>query len=139
MEKMNLQLFAAPGVKIMTSDDIFFEIDGNRIAGVESYSTRYTNDVKMHDAFGQNTPIGFSHGSKKHVVDISKIYLEDTAINDGIDFYTLSDYDWNLVIIKKGIRTVYKSCVISEIAEDGALKDRVAERLTIMALDRVVE
>lgn len=128
-----------PGVKITTSDDIFFEISGNRIAGVESYSTRYTNDVKLHDAFGQGTPIGYSHGSKKHIIDVSRIYLEDTAIDDGIDFYNLSDFDWNMVIIKNGKRVVYKSCIISEIAEDGQLKDRVAEKVTLMALDRVTE
>lgn len=136
---IKLQLFAAPGVRVTTSDDIFLEIDGNRIAGVESYNTRYTNDVKTHDAFGQTTAIGYSLGSKKHVVDISRIYLEDTAISDSINFYNLSDFDWNLVIIKNGKRVVYKSCVISEIAEDGALKDKVAEKISVMALDRVEE
>lgn len=127
------------GVKILTSNDIFIEINGTRIAGVESYSTRYTNEVKMHDAFGSRTPIGYSLGSEKHVVDLSRIYLEDTAITDGIDFYTLANFDWNLVIIKNGKRTVYKTCVISDVAEDGALKDRVAEKVTIMALSRVTE
>lgn len=128
-----------PGVKITTSDDIFLEIDGKRIAGVESYSTRYSNDVKLHDAFGQITPVGYSLGSRKHVLDLSRIYLEDTAIADGIDFYDLSDFDWNLVIVKNGKRTVYKSCVISEISEDGQLKDKVAEKISVMALDRVKE
>ena len=55
---------ATPGVKIMTSDDIFFEVNGQRVAGVESYTTKYTNDVKLVDAFGQNTPIGYTLGSK---------------------------------------------------------------------------
>lgn len=130
---------AAPGVRITTSDDIFFEVNGMRIAGVESYSTRYTNDVKLHDAFGQSTPIGYSNGSQKHSIDITRVYLEDTAIADGIDFYNLSNFDWNMVIIKNGKRTVYKSCIISEISEDGALKDRVAEKISVMALDRIVE
>lgn len=130
---------AAPGVKIMTSDDIFFEVDGKRVAGVESYTTKYTNDVKLVDAFGQNTPIGYTLGSKKHTIDISRVYLEDTAINDGITFYNLTDFDFNFVVIKGGKRTVYKNCVISDISEDGSLKDKVAEKITLMALDRVVE
>ena len=130
---------ATPGVKIMTSDDIFFEVNGRRVAGVESYSTRYTNDVKMVDAFGQTTPIGYTLGSKKHTIDISRVYLEDTAINDGIDFYNLSDFDFNFVVVKGGKRTVYKNCIISDIAEDGTLKDKVAEKITLAALDRVVE
>lgn len=127
------------GVKMMTSDDIFFEVDGKRIAGVESYSTKYTNDVKLHDAFGQSTSIGYTLGSKKYQIDISRAYLEDTAITDGIDFYAMTDLDWNLVIVKNGKRVVYKSCVISEISDDGNLKDRVVEKIAVMALDRVVE
>jgi len=130
---------AAPGVKIMTSDDIFFEIDGKKIAGVESYSTKYTNDVKLHDSFGQTTPIGYSNGSRKYSVELSRIYLEDTAINDGIDFYSLANFDWNFVVVKGGKRTVYKTCIITDISEDGALKDKVTEKMSIMALDRVVE
>lgn len=130
---------AAPGVKITTSDDIFLEIDGQRIAGVDSYNTRYTNDVKLHDAFGQATPIGYSLGSRKFNIDVSRTYLEDTAIADGINFYNLSDYDWNLVVVKNGKRVVYKSCIITEIAENGQLKDKVAEKISLMALDRVEE
>ena len=130
---------ATPGVKITTSDDIFFEVNGRRIAGVESYSTKYTNDVKMVDAFGQSTSIGYTIGSKKYTIDISRVYLEDTAIADGIDFYNLTDFDFNFVITKNGIRTVYKNCIISDISEDGSLKDKVAEKISLMALDRVVE
>lgn len=130
---------AAIGVKIMTSDDIYFELDGKKIAGVESYSTKYTNDVKMVDAFGQNTPIGYTIGSKKHSIDISRVYLEDTAIADGINFYNLTDLGFNFVVIKGGKRVVYKNCVISDISEDGTLKDKVAEKITLMALDRVEE
>ena len=130
---------STPGVKITTSDDIFFEIDGKRIAGVESYGTRYTNDVKPVDVFGQSTPVGFTIGSKKHTIDISRVYLEDTAIADGIDFYTLNDYGFDFVIVKNGIRTVYRHCIISDIAEDGSLKDKVAEKITLIALSRSVE
>lgn len=129
---------ATPGVKITTSDDIFFEVSGKRIAGVESYSTKYTNDVKLVDAFGQSTPIGYTLGAKKYTIDISRVYLEDTAIADGIDFYTLTEFDFNLVIIKNGVRTVFKNCIISDISEDGSLKDKVAEKITLMALDRTV-
>jgi len=130
---------ASVGVKVMTSDDIFFEVNGQRVAGVESYSTKYTNEVKQVDAFGQSTSIGFTLGSKKHSIDISRVYLEDTAIADGIDFYNLSDYGFNVVIVKGGKRTVYSNCVISDIDESGSLKDKVAEKITLIALDRTVE
>ena len=97
---------ATPGVKITTSDDIFFEVDGKRVAGVESYSTKYTNDVKMVDAFGQSTSIGYTIGGKKYTIDISRVYLEDTAIADGINFYTLTDFDFNFVIIIRSVTAI---------------------------------
>ncbi len=131
-------------VKIMTSDDIYIEINGKKIAGVESYSTKYTNDIRMVDAFGQSTSIGYTVGSKKYIVDLSRVYLEDTAISDGIDFYSLADLAWNLVIVKTGSdgkvkRTIYESCIISDISEDGSLKGNIAEKISVMALNRSTE
>lgn len=130
---------ATPGVKIMTSDDIFIEINGVRVAGVESVSEKYTSDTKTVDAFGQLPPIGFTVGSKKYTIDLSRTYLEDTAITDGINFYNLSDFGFNLVIIKNGKRVVYKSCIISDISNDSALKDKATDKITVMALDRAEE
>lgn len=127
------------GVQITTSDDIYIEIDGKRVAGVESYSTKYTSDVKLVDAFGQKTAIGYTLGSKKYTIDVSRVYLDDTAIADGINMYTLTDFDFNIVIVKNGRRTIYKNCIVSDISEDGTLKDKVAEKISFMAIDRVEE
>jgi hypothetical protein len=130
---------SAVGVAITTSNDIFIEIGGNRMAGVQSYNTKYTNETKTVDAFGQATPIGFTLGKKKYTIDVQRVYLEDTAIADGIDFYDLSDNSFNLVIIKNGKRTVYKNCIVSDISEDGSLNDKVVEKMSITALNRVKE
>ena len=130
---------AAMGVAITTSNDIYLELNGNRIAGVQSYSTKYTNDVKTVDAFGQATPIGYTLGKKSYSLDLTKVYLEDTAIADGIDFYSLSDGDFDLVIVKNGKRTVYKNCIVSSISEDGNLNDKVQEKMSLSALNRIVE
>lgn len=130
---------AAMGVKITTSNDIFIELDGKRIAGVQSYSTKYTNDVKSVDAFGQSVPIGYTLGKKAYSLDLTRVYLEDTAIADGIDFYDLSDGDFNVVVVKNGKRIVYKNCIVSSINEDGNLNDKVQEKLSITALNREKE
>ena len=127
------------GVKVTTSDDIFLELGGKRIAGVESYSYRFSNDTKMHEQFGSNTPYGYSKGTKTHTLDISRAYLEDTAIADGINFHQLVDTDFNFVIVKNGKRTVYETCTISEISEDGTLKDKVMEKVSFMATNRIEE
>lgn len=127
------------GVQITTSNDIWLELNGQRIAGVQSYSTKYTNDVKTVDAFGQDIPIGWTRGKKAYSLDLTKVYLEDTAIADGIDFYSLSDGDFDLVIVKNGKRIVYKNCIVASISEDGNLNDKVQEKMSLTAHNRIVE
>lgn len=125
------------GVNITTSNDIFIEISGKRIAGVQSYSTKYNKDSKPVDVFGQDIPIGYIQGKKKHTLDLSRVYLEDTAIGDGIDFYSLADNQFNVVIIKNGERVTYKDCIVTDISEDGSLNDKVLEKITVSALSRI--
>ena len=124
------------GVDITTSNDIFIEISGKRVAGIQSYSTKYNKDTKPVDVFGQSVPIGYIQGKKKYTIDLSRVYLEDTAVNDGVDFYTLSDNKFNVVIIKNGKKVTYSDCIVTDIGEDGTLNDKVVEKMTISALTR---
>lgn len=124
------------GVSITTSNDIFIEISGKRIAGVQSYSTKYNKDTKPVDVFGQDVPIGYIQGKKKHTLDLSRVYLEDTAVADGIDFYSLADNQFNVVIVKNGQRITYGDCIVTDVSEDGSLNDKVVEKMTISALTR---
>lgn len=124
------------GINITTSNDIFIEISGKRIAGIQSYSTKYNKDTKPVDVFGQDVPIGYIQGKKKHTLDLSRVYLEDTAVNDGIDFYTLADNQFNVVIIKNGQKVTYSDCIVTDVGEDGSLNDKVVEKMTISALKR---
>lgn len=124
------------GIDIATSNDIFIEISGKRIAGVQSYSTKYNKETKPVDVFGQDVPIGYLHGKKKYTIDLSRVYLEDTKAKDGVDFYTLSDNAFNVVIIKNGKKVTYSDCIVTDISEDGSLNDKVVEKMTIAALTR---
>lgn len=124
------------GVKVSTSNDIYLTVDGKTIAGVQSYSTKMTNETKYVDAFGHQTPIGYTVGKTNYSIDLSRVFLEDTAIADGINFYTLANSDFQLVINRNGKIITYKNCIVSEISEDGSLNDSVQEKMTIMALDR---
>ena len=124
------------GVNVTTSNDIFIEISGKRIAGVQSYSTKYNKDTKPVDVFGQDVPIGYIQGKKKHTLDLSRVYLEDTAVNDGVDFYDFADNQFNVVIIKNGQRITYSDCIVTDVNEDGSLNDKVVEKMTISALTR---
>lgn len=127
------------GVTLTTSNDIFIEISGKRIAGIQSYNTKYNKDTKSVDVFGQDVPIGYIQGKKKYTIDLSRVYLEDTAVNDGIDFYSLADNQFNVVVIKNGLRTVYQDCIVTDVSEDGTLNDKVVEKMTITALKRIKE
>ena len=124
------------GLNITTSNDIFIEISGKRVAGVQSYSTKYNKDTTPVDVFGQDVPIGQIQGKKKHTLDLSRVYLEDTAAKDGIDFYSLADNQFNVVVIKNGNRITYSDCIVTDINEDGSLNDKVVEKMTISALQR---
>ena len=126
------------GLNITTSNDIFIEISGKRVAGVQSYSTKYNKDTKPVDVFGQDVPIGYIQGKKKYTLDLSRVYLEDTAAKDGIDFYSLADNQFNVVVIKNGKRITYSDCIVTDINEDGSLNDKVVEKMTISALQRKV-
>ena len=86
--------------------------------------------------FGQDIPIGYIQGKKKHTLDMSRVYLEDTAVNDGIDFYDLADNQFNVVVIKNGQRITYSDCIVTDVNEDGSLNDKVVEKMTISALTR---
>lgn len=124
------------GIDITTSNDIFIEISGKRVAGIQSYSTKYNKETKPVDVFGQDVPIGYIQGKKKYTIDLSRVYLEDTAVKDGVDFYTLSDNKFNVVIIKNGQKVTYSDCIVTDIGEDGTLNDKVVEKMTISALTR---
>lgn len=126
------------GVKVATSNDIYLTVNGMVIAGVQSYSTKITNETKFVDAFGHDTPIGYTLGKKSYTIDLTRVFLEDTAIADGIDFYILADSDFDLVINRNGKIVTYSSCIVSDITEDGNLNDSVQEKMTIMALSREV-
>lgn len=125
------------GVKVSTSNDINIIINGNQVvAGAQSYSTKFTNDTKFVDAFGHDTPIGYTLGKKNYQVDLQRVFLEDTAIADGLDFYALADNDFDLTINRNGKVVKYTNCIVSDISEDGSLNDKVLEKMTIMALNR---
>ena len=128
------------GIDITTSTSISIEISGKTIAGVQSYNTKYSKDTKEVDVFGQDVPIGYIQGKKNYTIDLSRIYLEDTAAAEGIDFYALSDNTFNVVIDKQGTtgtkRITYSDCIVTDISEDGSLNDKVIEKMAVKALTR---
>lgn len=118
-----------------TSSDIYLEVDGTRVAVVQSYTVKSTRTSSAVEAFGESEPVATIPGQANHVVELKRLYATDEAIRDGIDFYSLSGF--SLVICKPDRKIIYSGCQWSSIGETGALGAMVVEKITIVAARRI--
>ena len=118
-----------------TSSDIYLEVDGVKVAVVQSYSAKASKTSSAVEAFGESEPVATVPGQTSHVVELTRLYATDEAIRDGIDFHTLEDF--SLVICKPDRRVIYSGCQWSAIGETGTLGDMVVEKVTIVAAKRL--
>ena len=88
-----------------TSADIYLELDGRKIAVVQSYRAKAAKSSKNIEAFGESEPVATIEGQKSYTVELTRLYATDTAISDGIDFYNLTDF--SLVICKPDRKVIY--------------------------------
>ncbi|HIY20533.1 MAG TPA: hypothetical protein H9841_01355 [Candidatus Flavonifractor merdigallinarum] len=124
------------GVKgFPTSSDIYLEIDGKKVAVVQSYAAKSTRTSQTVEAFGEDEPVATIPGPRNHVIELTRLYATDEAIRDNIDFHTLSDF--SLVICKPDRKIIYSGCQWSTINETGALGAMVVEKITIVAAKRI--
>ncbi len=118
-----------------TSSDIYLEVDGTRVAVVQSYSARTAKSSTAVEAFGEAEPVATIPGQASHVVELTRLYATDEAIQDGIDFYALSGF--SLVICKPDRKIIYSNCQWSSIQESAALGSMVLEKVTLVASRRI--
>ena len=120
---------------IPTSCDIWLELNGKKVAVVQSYSCKSTRTSSTVEAFGEDEPVATMEGPQKHVVELKRLYATDSAIADGLDFYSLKEF--SLVICKPDRRVIYSGCRWSSIEETAQLHENVAEKLTLVARSRM--
>ena len=118
-----------------TSSDIYLEVDGTKVAVVQSYTAKAAKTSWAVEAFGEEEPVATVPGQINHVLELTRLYATDEAIRDGIDFYSLSDF--SLVICKPDRKVIYSNCQWSGIQETGTLGDMVLEKVTIVAGKRL--
>ena len=118
-----------------TSADIYLELDGKKVAVVQSYTARASKSSKNVEAFGESEPVATLAGQRKYVLELTRLYATDDAVSDGINFYDLSDF--SLVICKPDRKVIYSGCNWSAIAEEGKLGAMVAEKVTVVANKRM--
>ena len=118
-----------------TSSDIYLEVDGTKVAVVQSYTTRATKTSSAIEAFGEAEPVATVPGQTKHVLELKRLYATDEAIRDGIDFYKLNGF--SLVICKPDRKIIYSDCQWSAIQETATLGSMVLEQVTVVAGKRI--
>lgn len=118
-----------------TSADIYLELDGKKIAVVQGYRAKATRSSQSVEAFGESEPIIAIEGQTVYTVELTRLYATETAVSDGIDFYSLKDF--SLVICKPDRKVIYSGCQWSSISEEGKLDAMVAEHVTLVAAHRM--
>ena len=120
---------------VPTSSDIYLELEGKKVAVVQSYTAKASKSSKSVEAFGESEPVATIAGQKKYVLELTRLYATDDAISDGINFYDLADF--SLVICKPDRKVIYSGCEWSTIHEEGQLNAMVAEKITVVASKRI--
>ena len=120
---------------IPRSSDFYLEVNGRRVAVVQSYSAQSTRASTVVEAFGETEPVATITGPKEHLLELSRIYATDEALADGLNFYELEDF--SLVICKPDRRVIYSNCQWSKLSESGTLGASVLEKVTVVAGKRL--
>ena len=118
-----------------TSSDIYLEVDGTRVAVVQSYSAKASKSSTAVEAFGEAEPVATIEGQRKYTLELTRLYATEDAVTDGINFYDLRDF--SLVICKPDRKVIYSGCQWSAIQEEGQLNAMVAEKVTVVASKRI--
>lgn len=118
-----------------TSCDIYLEVEGQKVAVVQSYSAKSTRTSVPVQAFGETEPVGTIGGADSHTVELTQLYATDDAISDGIRFHDLDDF--SLVICKPDRKIIHSGCRWSTISESGELGAMVLEKVSLIAAKRM--
>ena len=120
---------------IPTSRDIYLELNGKKLAVVQSYSAKATRTGREIEAFGESEPVATVGGQMRYALELSRLYATDEAISDGINFYELEDF--SVVICRPGKRIIYSRCRWNNIEELGMLGDPVVEKVSVISCKRL--
>ena len=118
-----------------TSSDIYLELEGKKVAVVQSYMAKAKKTSMNVEAFGESEPVATIAGQKTYTLELTRLYATDDAVADGINFYDLTDF--SLVICKPDRKIIYSGCEWSDIREEGQLNAMVAEKITVVAAKRI--
>ena len=118
-----------------TSSDIYLEVDGVKVAVVQSYSAKASKTSSAVEAFGESEPVATVPGQTSHVLELTRLYATDEAIRDGINFHELEDF--SLVICKPDRKIIYSGCEWADITQAASVGEVVLEKVSLVASRRI--
>jgi len=122
-------------MQIPTSADIYIEMDGKKVAAVQSYRALSKRQSRAIEAFGESEPIATIAGQRVHTVELSRLYITVDAADEGVNFHDMENF--SLIIVKPDRKIIYTGCRWSDVAEAGDLGEMVIERVTVVATKRL--
>lgn len=121
--------------KIPTTADISLQVNGTKVAVVQSYKVTARSKSQSIEAFGEQEPIATVRSMKSYTIELSRLYATDTAIRDGVNFHELEDF--SLVVCKPDRRIIYDNCQWSTLEESAEVGGMVLEKAVIYASHRL--
>ena len=121
--------------KIPTTADIYLEVNGVRVAVVQSYKVTASRESKAIYAFGQSEPVSTIRGQSQYVLELTRLYATDEAIRDGLNFCDMDDF--SLVVCKPDRNVIYTGCQWKSLQESAEVGGNVLEKVTVEAGRRV--
>lgn len=118
---------------IPTSKDIYIEVNGKKVAIIESYHATTSKKVIPIEEFGNDRPVCIINGQVSYQLSLSRIYL--VSENSTLNFYNLKNF--NIVIVKPDKRILYTGCEWINIKEGVKLNEPCIETIDVNALDRI--
>ncbi|MDR2933081.1 MAG: hypothetical protein LBV27_08245 [Oscillospiraceae bacterium] len=122
-------------ISIPTSNDIYIEVNGRKLAVAQSYRARTTRESQYVEAFGAAEPVATVGGKTRHLLELSRVCIEGFGAGDGVDFHSVSGF--NVVIVKPSSRIIYSGCEWLSIDENASLGSVVLESVSIVAAKRL--
>lgn len=121
-------------LNIPTSKDIFIEVDGEKVAVVESYKAKSTRESSSIKEFGNSDAVFTISGNSVHTIELKRVYFVSSD-KEMLDFYNLDNF--TVVIVKPNKRILYTGCQWTSITEGVAIDEPCIETIFVTSARRL--
>lgn len=112
--------------------EVYLEVDGERVAIIDSYTEQITQQSRVITAWGEQEPVGTVPGRVQYALT-----LHTVRPADGINLYTLTEF--NLIAARAGARIIYSGCRWKSIVSSGGVGNLTSLKMELVAAGRTEE